>query len=215
MMKSIKRFALIIVALLLCASSADAKIFSFGLKAGANFNRLSFSEKILDDITKANSTGWEIGPTVEANVPIIGLGFDLSLMYARMNNNGTIVNNATGEEVYDAAKNFLMIPLNVKYKFSLPVVGNYLAPFLFTGPNFLVNLDKNTLKYIKNKSCQVAWNIGLGLEFFHHLQIAASYNIGLGKVGNKIINSALGTNQNDQTYSVKNNYWMVTAAYIF
>lgn len=212
-MKSFKRIAVLITALLIFAGSANAKIFSFGVKAGANFNKLSFSKEIVNDINKANSTGWEAGVMVEANIPVVGLGVDLSLMYARMNNNGSIF-DSTGNEVYDAGKNFLMLPLNLKYKISLPVVGKYLAPYVFTGPNFLFNLDKNTLKYIKNKTCQVAWNLGIGLEFFHHLQVGASYNFGLGKIGNSIVDKIAGTNQNVE-YTVKNNYWMVTAAYLF
>lgn len=211
-MKTLKRIALVIAALLICSASANAKIFSFGIKAGANFNRLSFSKEIVNDINKANSSGWEAGVMVEANLPIVGLGADLSLMYARMNNNGTIFDN--NEEIYVAGKNFIMLPLNIKYKISLPVIGKYMAPYIFTGPNFLFDLDKNTLKNIKNKKCQVAWNLGIGLEFFHHLQVGASYNFGLGKIGNSIFDGITGIDQNTD-YTVKNNYWMVTAAYLF
>lgn len=212
-MKSFKRIALIVASVLLIAGSANAKTFSFGIKAGANFNKLSFSKEIVHDINKANSTGWEAGVMVEANLPIVGLGVDLSLMYARMNNNGSIF-DSKGQEIYDAGKNYLMLPLNIKYKISLPVVGKYLAPYVFTGPNFLFDLDKHTLDYIKNKKCQVAWNLGIGLEFFNHLQVGASYNFGLGKIGNSIVDGLVGTNQN-VNYTVKNNYWMVTAAYLF
>ena len=105
-----------------------------------------------------------------------------------------------------------MIPLNLKYKVSLPAIGNLVAPYVFTGPNFLIDLDKNTLNYIKNKTCQVAWNVGLGLELFRHVQVGASYNFGLGKIGTSIVDGVLGTNR---TYNIKNNYWMVTAAYMF
>lgn len=213
-MKTLKRMALLIAAMLIFAGTANAKIFSFGVKAGANFNKLSISKEVVSDLTnKANSTGWEAGVMVEANLPIVGLGADLSLMYARMNNNGEIL-DSKGEVVFDGSKNFLMLPLNIKYKLGLPVVGKYLAPYIFTGPNFVFNLDKNTLSYMKNKTCQVAWNVGLGLQFFDHLQIGASYNFGLGKIGNRIFDGVAGTNQNTE-YSIKNNYWMVTAAYLF
>lgn len=209
-MKTLNRIALVLAALLIFAGSADAKIFRFGVKAGANFNKLSFSKNIGTDLTdKANSTGWEAGLMLETNVPLFGLGFDLSLMYARMNNNAEIYEN--GQPIYDASKNFLMLPLNIKYKVSLPIVGKYIAPYIFTGPNFVFNLDKNTLDYIKNKTCQVAWNIGLGVELVNHLQVGASYNIGMGKVGRSILN----INTNEPAYTVKNNYWMVTAAYMF
>ena len=197
-----KLFTILAVAIALMVSSANvnAKTFSFGVKAGANFNKLSFNKEILKDFNSDNSAGWEAGLMVEANLPIVGLGADLSLMYARMNNAG-------GEYGRDTGKNFIMLPLNVKYKFSLPVVGNYLAPYVFTGPNFMFKLDKNILKDMQSKTCQVAWNVGLGLEFFHHLQVGASYNFGINKVANYFLDA--------KDYDIKNNYWMVTAAYLF
>ena len=211
-MKTLKRIALVLAALLIFAGSADAKIFRFGVKAGANFNKLSLSKEIVDDVKdKANSSGWEAGVMIEGNVPLIGIGFDLSLMYARMNNDGKVVDK-NDVVLYEPGKNFLMIPLNLKYKVSLPAIGNLVAPYVFTGPNFLIDLDKNTLKYITNKTCQVAWNVGLGLELFRHVQVGASYNFGLGKIGTSIVDGVLGTNR---TYNIKNNYWMVTAAYMF
>lgn len=213
-MKTLKRIALLVAAMMIFVGGANAKTFSFGVKAGANFNRLSFSDEIVHDFNKANSSGWEAGVMVEANLPIVGLGLDLSLMYARMNNNGSVYDK-NHQLVYDAGKNFLMLPLNVKYKITLPVVGSYLAPYVFTGPNFVFNLDKNILDRVKNKSCQVAWNVGIGLEFFKHLQVGASYNFGLGKIGDGIANTLIGTNQDNLNYTVKNNYWMVTAAYLF
>ena len=209
-MKTLKRIAVVLAAVLIFAGSADAKILRFGVKAGANFNKLSFSKNIGSDLTnKANSTGWEAGAMIETNVPLFGLGLDLSLMYARMNNNAEIYEN--GVQVYDASKNFLMVPLNIKYKVSLPIVGKYIAPYIFTGPNFVFNLDKNTIKDITNKKCQVACNFGLGVELINHLQIGASYNLGMGKVGKALLN----INTNEPEYTVKNNYWMVTAAYLF
>lgn len=211
-MKTLKRIALVLAALLIFAGSADAKIFRFGVKAGANFNKLSLSKEIVNDVKdKANSSGWEAGVMIEGNVPLIGIGFDLSLMYARMNNDGKVVDK-NDVVLYEPGKNFLMIPLNLKYKVSLPAIGNLVAPYVFTGPNFLIDLDKNTLNYIKNKTCQVAWNVGLGLELFRHVQVGASYNFGLGKIGTSIVDGVLGTNR---PYNIKNNYWMVTAAYMF
>lgn len=205
-----------LTAIIMMSTSANAKIFRFGVKAGANFNKISLSstKDALENFKdKANSSGWEAGVMVDGQIPLIGLGFDLSLMYARMNNNSNIVDNTLGID-YEGSKNFLMIPLNVKYKVSLPVVGKFISPYVFTGPNFLLNLDKNTFENIKNKTCQVAWQVGLGLEFVNHLQIGAGYNFGLGKIGNSILDGMTGINQNTP-YTVKNNYWMVTAAYLF
>lgn len=216
-MKNFKRFALLLLASLIISTSASAKILSFGVKAGLNVNKLHFSKEAIKDLTTAsNSTGWEAGVMAEANIPIIGLGFDVSLMYARMNNNASqayfptsdpnVFNAFTGKE---AGKNFLMIPVNIKYKFNLPVVSKYLVPFLFTGPDFAFKLDKNIVNSVKSKTCQVAWNVGLGLEFFSHLQIAGSYGFGINNIADKfkLVNAT--------DLNIKNNYWTVTAAWLF
>lgn len=211
-MKTFKRIALVVVALLICAGSANAKILSFGIKAGLNVNSLHFNKDFAKDLmSKSNSTGWEAGVMAEANIPIIGLGFDVSLMYARMNNSTQAYDSQDPSIVFNGknvGKNFLMIPVNVKYKFNLPVVSKYLVPFIFTGPDFAFKLDKEILNSMKTKTCQVAWNVGLGVEFVQHLQIAASYGFGVNNIADK-----MGVNSPD--FNVKNNYWTVTAAWLF
>lgn len=213
-MKAIKRITLIAAAILMFAGSANAKIFNFGVKAGVNVNKLHFSKDALEDLVdKSNSSGWEAGVMVEGNVPIIGIGFDASLMYARMNNG---YNNKVGVENNDeikgkevVGKNFIMIPINIKYKFNIPAVSSFIKPYVFTGPDFAFNLNKNILKDFKSKTCQVAWNVGLGVELINHLQIGASYGFGMNNVAQKLI----GTTEPD--VKIKNNYWTVTAAWLF
>lgn len=211
-MKTLKKLAVCLAALLLFAGTANAKILSFGVKAGLNVNELHFNKDFANDlISKDNSAGWEAGVMLEANIPIIGLGFDASLMYARMNNNTQAYDTSEGIVFNgkNAGRNFLMIPINVKYKFNLPVVSNYISPFIFTGPDFAFKLDKEILNSVKTKTCQVAWNVGLGIEFIKHLQIAASYGFGINNIADKL-KLANATDLN-----VKNNYWTVTAAWLF
>ena len=65
---------------------------------------------------------------------------DLSLMYTRMNSEveahiktGSLSTPERWAE-YNVGKNFLEIPLNLKYKFSIPVVRHIFAPMVYTGP---------------------------------------------------------------------------------
>lgn len=194
-MKIFKKFALLVAALLIFAGNAEAKIVTFGLKAGMNVNKLHFNKEITNDLSQ--SFGWQAGPMVEANVPIIGLAFDAALMYARMNNT-----------VPDAGKNFLMLPINIKYKFNLPAVSHYLVPFIYTGPDFGFKLDKNIKDAVETKTCQVAWNVGLGVELINHLQLAASYGFGINNIAKHVGITPVN-------YNLKNNYWTVTAAWLF
>lgn len=214
-MKNFKTIVIALLALLACTATAEAKLIGFGIKAGMNVNKLSFNK----DIAKAdNSVGWTAGVMADINIPLLGFGVDASVMYARMNNSsiaGTDVE--TGDnDLY--GKNFIEIPVNLKYKFSLPIAGNALAPYIFTGPSFAFRLDKgveDAISNLKSHTFQMAWNVGVGVELFSHLQIGASYGFGCNNVVEKITNITGNPGMNLENYKAKNNYWTVTAAYIF
>ncbi|MCH5242262.1 MAG: PorT family protein [Muribaculaceae bacterium] len=201
-MKSIKKIIAVVLVAVMGIGVADAGL-RFGVKLGTNVNHLSADMSVFNKNNRAGFTG---GVMMEYIAPVIGLGFDLGLQYAYMNSSTlTTVNNA--EENISKNRNFIQIPLNLKYKFSLPLVGKFLAPYLFTGPSFDFKLDKNTIDAMKTKTFQTVWNIGLGLEFARHLQIGASYGFGMNSIAEKIIDSV--------PVKYHNNYWTITAAYLF
>ena len=181
-------------------ASAD---FRFGVKAGLNFSKLSLKNVkdaagALDD----SKTGWMAGVMAEFTVPIVNIGMDASLLYARQNL------TAEQEKTYDH-KNFIDLPINLKWKIGLPVVGRIVSPIIYTGPDFLFALDKNTISNIKSKKCEVGWNIGIGVELLRHLQIEGGYCIGLNNVA-KYVDEINATD-----LKAKKNYWTLTAAYLF
>lgn len=227
-MLNINKFALAALLVAGSAGLAQAGQFSFGVKAGLNVNKLKFNEDIA---SASNSCGWTAGVMADFTVPIIGIGADVSLMYSRMNNasdvnysgvqplppvlDGTTVTTPT-DNVY--GKNFLEIPVNIKYKFTIPVVASIIKPYVFTGPQFGLRLDKgvkDALHNIESRTFQMNWNIGLGVELIGHLQVGASYGIGCNSVVKSLVTSTTGINASDEPYKVKNNYWTVTAAWLF
>lgn len=174
----------------------------FGVKAGLNLNSLHLND-MAKSFSDDNKCGYTIGVMTEFQVPVVGLCFDLSAMYTRMNSE---IEAPEGEHVaYN--KNFLEIPLNLKYKFGLPLIGAVFKPYLFTGPTFAFKLDKNSADDLKTKSCQVAWNLGVGVELIKHLQISGSYGFGINNIADHWVDA--------QDIKVKNNYWTVTAAWLF
>ena len=176
----------------------------FGVRLGTNVNHLSNNVK--DIFGKNNQAGFTGGVLMEYMTPLLGFGFDLGLQYAYMNTTVLYQDNAT---VYsEKNKNFIEIPLNLKYKFSLPIVGKFLAPYLFTGPSFDFKLDKNTFDAFKTRTFQTVWNLGLGIELVNHLQIAASYGFGLNNIAKITIPDV-------KPEKYHNNYWTITAAYLF
>lgn len=206
-MKRILKVLMVVILATVCAGTASAE-FRFGIKAGLNVNKLSLSGTDWKDTFKAdNGCGFTGGVMAEFTVPIIGIGADVAVMYTRMNSDAS---NDYVELMKSSNNNFLEIPLNIKYKLTLPVVSKFLKPYVFTGPSFAFKLDKNTIDALKTKTCQTAWNIGLGLEFVNHVQVGASYGFGI----NNIAKWTNAVNAVDNV-KVKNNYWTVTAAYLF
>lgn len=221
-----KSYQKIIVALFIAIFSlgaAQAQI-RFGIKGGLNLNSLHFNDAATT-FSDDNKCGYTVGVMTEFQVPIIGLCFDLSAMYTRMNSEvlskaalpgnidsslanmsttSYITNNSNHENI---GKNFLEIPVNIKYKFGIPVISNILTPYLFTGPSFAFKLDKNKIDEMETRTSQVAWNIGLGVQLIRHLQISGSYGFGMNNVAKHWMNT--------ESIKAKNNYWTVTAAWLF
>lgn len=203
---NLKKALLTLMVVILGAGAANAQL-RFGVKAGLNINSLHLNNT-KEMLAKDNQCGFTAGVMTEFQVPVIGLCFDLSAMYTRLNSTTYDVPGAADNEM-SYNKNFLEIPINLKYKFGLPVVGNFFTPYIFTGPAFAIKLDKNSLDAIQTKTCQTSWNVGLGFQIVQHLQLQAGYGFGINNIAKMAVNT------NPEQVKVKNNYWTVTAAWLF
>lgn len=212
-MNQMKKISILLLVAVLGAFGAQAQI-RFGIKAGANFNKIHFSD-VESSLQPDNSCGWNAGVMTEFTVPIVGLCFDASLLYSRMNNAISIDFDKPVADAVDSdmsyGKNFLEIPINIKYKFGIPVIGSVFKPFIYTGPSFAFKLDKS----IMDKTFQCAWNIGIGVELIKHLQISGSYGFGINNVAKEVLKNADHDFVNVEKIKAKNNYWTVSAAWLF
>lgn len=103
---------------------------------------------------------------------------------------------------------FIEIPINLKYQIGIPVIGKFVSPFITTGPDFSFLVSKKTVKDMKQKNYDLAWNFGIGLSFVDKVQVAASYGLG-------ITNNASADKNTTALYDSKNRFWTVTLAYLF
>lgn len=201
MTTTLKRIPLLVVAILMILFSAtDMQAQArFGIKAGINVNKIHL-DNLGSNWSSDNRTGFTGGIMGEFQIPIIGICFDASLLYSHMNSEVTF---GTDEE--KPAKDFLQVPINLKYKFPIPIV----RPFIYTGPDFAFKIagDNNIFK---TKTFQMAWNVGAGLELFSHLQLSAGYAFGINNIAEGL--SSINTSDD---IKVKNSYWTITAAYLF
>ena len=198
-MKKILNTLMLAIGLLLMAMPADAQI-RFGVKGGVNLTQVETNLKAIKD----NSTGYFIGPMIEATIPGIGLGVDGAIMYAQR---GKDELKMEGVEV----------PLNLKLTIG---AGSSLSIFLAAGPDFFLNLKDLDLGAIdatiqgykaKEKKAQVGLNLGGGVKLMQHLQLGLNYMIPLGdSFSFKKASDAVGE---DESFKYKN--WQLSLAYIF
>ena len=198
-MKTINKVLLVALVAIFSFGYASAD-FRFGIKAGLNFNKLDIKNVKGSVTDMGNRTGWQAGVMAEFTVPIVNIGMDASVLYTRQNlDDNTMYEN----------KDFLDIPVNLKWKIGLPVVGSIISPIIFTGPDFMFALNKKSMQNFNSKTCEVGWNFGLGVELLRHLQVTGSYCLGINNV-------AEATGLLDATdLKAKKNYWTLSAAYLF
>ena len=212
-MKTIK--ILIAAIAILCGTSAAQAggLFKFGPKVGVTVNDLHFNS---DMFKTENRAGWTAGVMTEFRVPVIGIGADLSVMYVRRNSQFLLQNELTKND-----RDYVEIPLNLRYNFSLPAIGQFVTPYVLVGPSVSFLTSKKNFADVsglvddykdiyRNKSVDWALNFGLGVQIVNHLDISARYGLGLTKMINTFtpLNGSAGIEG-------KNRYWTISAAYLF
>lgn len=210
-----KTLALLLVVTMGLGYAAQAQAgFKIGPRIGLNVNKLSTSGGMGQFFDGSNNCGFTLGVQAEYMTPL-SLGLDLSLMYTYMDYHVEEDVTGTNQNMHPKfGKNFLEIPLNIKYKIGIPVLKKIFSPYIFTGPAVALKLDKdNNDLNLRTKTAQWTWNVGVGLEFINHLQIGAGYGFGINNIMKD--KEILGIPTNAGKLKAKTNYWTVTAAWLF
>jgi len=198
-MTNIYKSFILFVLLLIGCSAVNAQV-RFGIKGGITINELKWDKDIVNRNNRAGFTG---GLMLEVGLPVVGLGVDASVLYAHRENDISVDNTKF-------KRDYLDIPINVKYKLQIPVLSKIIAPFVSTGPNFSMLLSDHDNGDFSTRKWYTSWNVGFGAELFNHLQVHANYGIGMTKAFEYIGQSVESTNVKG-----KDNYWTITAAYLF
>lgn len=205
-MKLLKRVIAVAVVAVMAMAPAAAQV-RFGVKAGVALSSLHFNKKILNDITDGdNRAGFTGGVMCEVQVPVVGLCVDGSLLYAHRS---TELKGSSSNEVFK--RDYIDIPINLKYKFNIVGISNFFAPFVFTGPDFAILVGDKEQNGYKSKTLNTSWNVGLGAEILKHVQISATYGFGISKA----LEYVGVSNNSNEGINGKDRYWTVTAAYLF
>lgn len=195
----------ILAAALMMPNAANAQA-KFGLKGGLNVTNMSLSSDVLE---AENRAGFFIGPTVKFSVPIVGLGFDASVLYDQRE--GKVKEETTNAST-TIKQQSVQVPINLRYSFGLSSVASV---YLFAGPQFGFNVGDKEQSVYKLKDTNFSVNVGLGAVLASHLQISANYNIACGKTAEANSGKVLENVTNTVFGNTKNNAWQIALAYYF
>ena len=201
-----KIFGAWILAMMFCVLPSNAQV-KLGVKGGLNLSDISLSGSLFDNFRSGNHSGFFIGPMLDVNVPIIGIGVDAALLYNQLGVNlkGDNQSNTIKEKT-------LQVPINLKYTIGL---GRLAGFYLAVGPQWGFNIDNEKAKDVLNetidgdffKKSTISGNIGTGLKFINHLQVGLNYNFPISKNGE--------VSDGTKSASVKARTWQFSLAYIF
>ena len=211
-MKKIK--AALVSAIMLCAalvagvqSASAGSPLRFGVKAGVNVNEMKFNESAFDASNRSGFTG---GVTLQFVAPILNIGVDAAVMYTHRQNRIYFTEDGETEGI-TSNSDYIEIPVNFRWNISVPLISKVVTPYLFTGPDFsFLMSNKNVKNAWNNRTFDLGWNFGLGLRFVDHLEIGASYGLGITNSASAD-NALYGKNLADG----KNRFWTITAAWLF
>ena len=172
-------------AILLVATTTAQAQFRFGVKGGLNIASVSLEHSVL---SSDNITGFHVGPMLEWNLPILGLGVDGAVLYSQRG-------------------------FNAKFKFAVPMV----SPFVAAGPyaSFRVSGNKfwhiagQVIDQVEAKNFAAGLNFTAGAEVMNVVQVGLTYSLGLTD------DYKLFDRRNVNSYSGKPHTWMISATVFF
>lgn len=158
------------------ALGASAK-FRVGPTVGVNFDRFYWNQKL---ISSTMLPGFSAGMQCELMIPGIGFGVDFGLKYAfrggKCGFGEQVVWSSDGIGDADLRLHTVQIPLNLRFKWTrMDGFENYLAPFVFGGPQFNFNVAKSQCDAVKKMGAAVGLEVGLGVEIYKRYQLSGGY----------------------------------------
>ncbi|KAA6343996.1 hypothetical protein EZS27_008359 [termite gut metagenome] len=209
-----KIISVLVIAISISMAMPVQAQLKFGLKGGVNLVGAPSTD--MDETDVKSSTGFFIGPMIDFSIPIIGIGFDASLLYSQKG-------NKFNEET--VLQQGVEIPVNLKYSLGL---GSLASVFVAAGPSAFINFNSGSqsispktasLESLKNsvdyKAFELSINAGVGAKLLNHFQVGLNYNIPVTDSA-QLINKAIETTGlPTPKASIKAKTWQVSLAYLF
>ena len=207
-MKQIARCLAIIIVCLCAAGTAKAQ-FRYGPVVGASISGLHFKQN--DIATVKRIPAFQAGLQTEMMFPGIGFGIDFGLFY---NMSGAKVD--LGERLMWQSQGYgnetlmiheIALPFHLRFKYTnLNGLEEVVAPFVYIGPDFHVQVGHSKCDAIHYSGGDVALVGGIGAELMRNWQVSIQYTYG----GTYALKANLLTD-----YSAQARQWTLRVAYLF
>ena len=201
MLRGCRRVVLQIMALLFVAMPLSAQV-EFGITGGLQMVSLDFSE---DGFEKSNRFGFFLGPQLDIETPVLGLGIEVAALYDQRDfevNGHTVrqkslvipVSGRLGTNLFETVAIFIMAG---------PQLGFNIGPT----SDMWVNAKKQKQQYIFESST-FSLNFGFGARVTHW-EATINYNVPIGKSGDVMWGTSL------EHSKMSANAWRLGVTYYF
>ena len=189
-MKSYCKIILITILAISASLSADAQL-RYGFRFGGDFAKASITNNGNIPLSLVNRSGFSGGLALEYQFEKCGFAPDIALLYTRYNTRLVLPGAGTPQSF---GRNFIEIPIHLKWKLWLPQTNNLFALMAYAGPSMMFRLDHNSgIEYrspnstlpqssptFKSKAFQPGMDVGIGFDIINFIQVTAGYRFGLG-----------------------------------
>lgn len=185
-MSNLFRHLRILVALIVlmgCTAEAGAQL-RYGLRLGGDFAKATLGGDLGAGAYVDNGSGFSGGLALEYQFRKCGFAPDIAVLYTRYDARLRLSDSGP----LDFGRDFIEIPLRLKWKFLLPPTKDLVAAMIYTGPSLLVrcghddgvSLGAADQHRFATKRLQPGWDLGVGFDIINFIQLTAGYRFGLG-----------------------------------
>lgn len=199
-MKRLLRFLFILLLPALCAVNSPAQL-RYGFRFGGDIAAAKLNDAA--NASLCNRSGFSGGLVLEYQMPQCGFAPDIAVLYTRYNSRLS----EDSKSLVNFGRNFIEVPLHLKYKFWIKSFHDLFGPMVYTGPSVAFRIGNDAKAPMSSKKTQPGWDVGIGFDIVNFIQITGGYRFGLG--------NAIDSYPGNPNASLHTNAWNISATLLF
>lgn len=173
----------------------------YGVRIGGTFASAHLSNA--GDCSLDNRSGFSGGLVLEYTFAKSGLAPDIAIVYTRYNTRLRHLNDSP----QSFGRNFIEIPIHLKYKIPVNFLADLINPMIYTGPSLAFKMGDTYAEPLTAKTFQPRWDFGVGVSVVNFIQLTGGYSLGMGNAVKKF--------ESQSEACLRTNGWHVAANILF